>query len=76
MTTRVNRFMTAVPVEERSTVRKSNNWERDGLIWRTLAPYSEVLGRTPCRSSSPRRHLQRVLRAVHPRHTHGHGAAA
>ncbi len=28
-----------------------------GLIRRTLAKYSEVLGRTPCRSSSPRRHL-------------------
>lgn len=32
-------------------------WERHGLIWRTLATYPAALGRTPCRSSSPRRHL-------------------
>jgi hypothetical protein len=50
--------------------------EAYGLIWRTLAPYSEVLGRTPRRSSFPRRHLLRARRAVQSLDADGHGAAA
>jgi hypothetical protein len=56
--------------------RKALNWHRDGLIWRTLATYSEVLGRTPCRSSSPRCHLKRVLPAAQFLDMHGHAAAS
>jgi hypothetical protein len=32
-----NKFMKARVSVEKSTLRKSNNWERDGLIWRTPA---------------------------------------
>ena len=79
-----NKYMNAVPSFRRKpnqpkperTVRLEKNWERHGLIWRTLATYSEALGRTPCRSSSPRRHFQHVLLTIHPGDTHGHAAAA
>jgi hypothetical protein len=56
--------------------RRIVRWEQHGLIWRTLATYSEVLGRTPCRSSSPRRHFYRVFLAVQFLDMHGHAAAA
>ncbi len=39
MTTQVNRFLTAVPVTEKRTLRKEKNWERGGLISRTLATH-------------------------------------
>lgn len=53
-----NRFLSASPSQQcpaHGSHREA--LEAHGLIWRTLATYSEVLGRTPCRSSSPRRHL-------------------
>jgi hypothetical protein len=59
-----------------SEAKAERLWIRRGLIWRTLATYSEALGRTPCRSSSPRRHFQHVLLTIHPGDTHGHAAAA
>jgi len=79
-----NKYMNAVPSFRRKpnqpkperTVRLEKNWERHGLIWRTLATYSEALGRTPCRSSSPRRRLKRVLRAIQCFDVDEHFAAA
>jgi hypothetical protein len=54
-----NRFLNASPSQQcpaHGSHREA--LEAYGLIWRTLATYSEALGRTQCRSSLPtRRHL-------------------
>jgi hypothetical protein len=37
-----NRFMNAVPSTGGRSVRLTKNWERDGLIWRTLATHHKL----------------------------------